>query len=1144
MSRGHKLKKFISAVAAALLPIAALSSITAAPAQAVVTPGPALTCTSGGFYTDATKNIFQFNSSTDSFDWAFSSRHALTTALDGLAFDSRDNYLYGWNAGHLYQVDNTGAEVDLGVQGGLSATLESADYWPSADVIISATNGSWRSTKVASDSTSATTSAAITASGGNLAEDHVLVPTSSTVAEVYGLDSGKVYDTTVTLTAGVLTSASTRSVSVTLPSAVTSSGNTAASAQAPAAYSDAAGNVYFIMTKASQAKHDIISYTSAQLAAMFASPPVTATPTYYLNIASSNAAYGTSPSDGAGCKTAPSMFSPALVTTTAATVSGTSATLGGTVTPGNFSGATIPVGNAVICYSSSNAVDANGILSSSPTCSSGNTVAVAQNAANTAIPDYNLSGLAAGTYYYQAKATNSSALTNHGAVLSFTIAGTPSGFNVTWDPNGGSVSPTSSSNVTTVTAPTPTLAGNAFNGWTCVPDGTPVSPVSAGTTFTPSANTTCTASWTAYTVTYSYGTGGGTVPTSPNSGVVVLPVQGAMTAPTGGYTFGGWTCTPGTPTTTLAAGASFTPSGNATCTAVWNASASGYNVTWDPNGGSVTPTTSSNVTTVTAPTPTKAGNAFNGWDCTPAGTPANPVAAAATFTPSAATTCVASWTAYTVTYSYGTGGGTVPTSPNSGVVVLPVQGAMTAPTGGYTFGGWTCTPGTPTTTLAAGASFTPSGNATCTAVWNAPTPTTYNVTWNYNNGSGNTTSSGVTTVTTPNPSNPGYSFNGWSCSPAGTPANLVAAGVTFTPSANTTCTASWTYIPPVYTVTFVSNGSTVSSTSGVAGTVITCPAAPTRAGWIFKGWSACAAGGSYTITGSATISAIWVEELAAQPNANGGENNHQAAPAILVVNPAINGDVYSDPTSGMRLTLTPHEADQTPAPLNSENQVVFKDGRLAKVAGSGLQPNSDVKVYISKDAITGLQSLTVGTAAIRNKSAIIGDVVLLGTLHTDATGSFSEFLPIPQGLAIGAHVLQVDGYAKDWSLQSANFPVLYALPKVVTKSLTVYFTPDSAEFTAATKAAIAALVAELPKDGEQFSISSKGFVYPIDSHTANMQISSARAKAVAGAIKAAIKDLGQEATVDHVGLGRLKAAKSTSRRVQATVSWTVYTTTA
>jgi uncharacterized repeat protein (TIGR02543 family) len=626
--------------------------------------------------------------------------------------------------------------------------------------------------------------------------------------------------------------------------------------------------------------------------------------------------------------------------------------------------------------------------------------------------------------------------------------------------------------------------------------------------------------------------------------VVVLPGQGSMTAPTGGYTFGGWTCTPGTPTTTLAAGASFTPSGNATCTAVWNAPASGYNVTWDPNGGSVTPTTSSNVTTVTAPTPTKAGNAFNGWDCTPAGTPANPVAAAATFTPSAATTCVASWTAYTVTYSYGTGGGTVPTSPNSGVVVLPGQGSMTAPTGGYTFGGWTCTPGTPTTTLAAGASFTPSGNATCTAVWNAPNPTTYNVTWNYNNGSGNTTSSGVTTVTTPTPSNPGYTFNGWSCSPAGTPANLVAAGVTFTPSANTTCTASWTYIPPVYTVTFVSNGSTVSSTSGVAGTVITCPSAPTRAGWIFKGWSACAAGGSYTITGSATISAIWVEELAAQPNANGGENNHKAAPAILVVNPAINGEVYSDPTSGMKLTLTPHEADQAPAPLNSENQVVFKDGRLAKVTGAGLQPNSDVKVYISKDAITGLQSLTVGTAAIRNKSAIIGDVVLLGTLHTDAAGSFSDFLPIPQGLAIGAHVLQVDGYAKDWSLQSANFPVLYALPKVVTKSLTVYFTPDSAEFTAATKAAIAALVAQLPKEGEQFSISSKGFVYPIDSHTANLQISSARAKAVAGAIKAAIKDLGQEATVDHVGLGRLKAAKSTSRRVQATVSWTVYTTTA
>ena len=1050
------MKKFISAVAAVLLPIAALSSFSAAPAHASVVP---FSCDSTLYQATATNtgSMYSFDTTTQVFT-RFGTNNV--SGLNAVGYNTKDNLIYGLASSKIIQIDGAGtftanasavtvSSGTLGTSGG-----DFLPYSGSGDAYMltaPSSGNSW--SKLDVDTNSATDYSLTSTTSTTWGAFDLTIMSNGTTA--YGLDAtgnGAAALDVVTLGAS---SGTITSKSITLDPALTTAQKAwTSSGSFGAAYSDVAGDLFFF---SNDTKY-MYQITAASLAT--SSPVLTG----FGGVSTLS-----SPNDGASCGLASSPLAPTVVSTTSgATPSGTNITLAGSVTPGSFTGAAISSGNAKICYSSSS-TPVNGLLSVAPVCSTG-IAAIASGASATSISYiFDISGLSAGTYYYQAQATNANA-TNQGAIYSFTVGGgSPTTYNVTWAPNGGSVTPTTSSNVTTVTAPTPTLAGNSFGGWNCSPAGSPANPVSAGATFTPSANTTCTASWTPYTVTYSYGTGGGTVPTSPNSGVVVLPGQGSMTAPTGGYTFGGWTCTPGTPTTTLAAGASFTPSGNATCTAVWNAPASGYNVTWDPNGGSVTPTTSSNVTSVTAPTPTLAGSTFNGWTCSPAGSPANPVSAGATFTPSANTTCTANWTA---------------------------------------------------------------------------NPTTYNVTWNYNNGSGNTTSSGVTTVTTPNPSNPGYTFNGWSCSPAGTPANLVAAGVTFTPSANTTCTASWTYIPPVYTVTFVSNGSTVSSTSGVAGTVITCPAAPTRAGWIFKGWSACAAGGSYTITGSATISAIWVEELAAQPNANGGENNHQAAPAILVVNPAINGDVYSDPTSGMRLTLTPHEADQTPAPLNSENQVVFKDGRLAKVAGSGLQPNSDVKVYISKDAITGLQSLTVGTAAIRNKSAIIGDVVLLGTLHTDANGSFSEFLPIPQGLAIGAHVLQVDGYAKDWSLQSANFPVLYALPKVVTKSLTVYFTPDSAEFTAATKAAIAALVAQLPKDGEQFSISSKGFVYPIDSHTANMQISSARAKAVAGAIKAAIKALGQEATVDHVGLGRLKAAKSTSRRVQATVSWTVYTTTA
>jgi uncharacterized repeat protein (TIGR02543 family) len=54
----------------------------------------------------------------------------------------------------------------------------------------------------------------------------------------------------------------------------------------------------------------------------------------------------------------------------------------------------------------------------------------------------------------------------------------------------------------------------------------------------------------------------------------------------------------------------------------------------------------------------------------------------------------------------------------------------------------------------------------------------------------------------------------------------------------------------------------VSSQSGLQGTTITLPSAPSRAGYVFNGWFAAASGGSaltspYTLTGSVTLYAQW-----------------------------------------------------------------------------------------------------------------------------------------------------------------------------------------------------------------------------------------------------------------------------------------------
>ena len=162
----------------------------------------------------------------------------------------------------------------------------------------------------------------------------------------------------------------------------------------------------------------------------------------------------------------------------------------------------------------------------------------------------------------------------------------------------------------------PTRTGYNFGGYYTGKDGTGTQYYTASGTsarkWDKTVATTLYAKWTANSYTVTFNANGGTTSTSSRT-VTYDAVYGALPTPTRtGYSFGGWF-------TSASGGAEVTESTKVSITAAqtlyahWSANT--YTVTFDANGGSVSPTSRS-VTfggKYSLPTPTRTGYAFTGW---------------------------------------------------------------------------------------------------------------------------------------------------------------------------------------------------------------------------------------------------------------------------------------------------------------------------------------------------------------------------------------------------------------------------------------------------------------------------------------------------------------------------------------------------
>jgi len=397
---------------------------------------------------------------------------------------------------------------------------------------------------------------------------------------------------------------------------------------------------------------------------------------------------------------------------------------------------------------------------------------------------------------------------------------------ITFDANGGTGgTSTVMGSGTALTPVTVTKPGYSFLGW---------SPAVPSTV--PATDTTYTAMWG---IIVTFDANGGTGGTSKT-----LIIGSTLTAPTvtrTGYTFAGWS--PSVPSTV--------PSENTTYTAQWTANT--YTVTFNPQGGTVSPT-SSMVTynstygagTGGLPTPTRSGYIFGGWYKTASGAGGKITSNSWVLTASAHT-LYAIWTkitTYTVTFNPD-GGSVSPatTTVTYGSTYGEGTGGFPAPTRtGYTFGGWyTGSSGTGIQILST-TTVTITAAQTLYAKWIS---ITYTITYDGNGSTGGSMSNSTRPYEwyqglTPNSyTKTGHTFIGWALSAGGDVVYSDGQIIRYFNSANgataVTLYAKWGINN--YTVTFDANGGTGGTSAPMTyGAALTAPSI-TKPGYIFTGWS-------------------------------------------------------------------------------------------------------------------------------------------------------------------------------------------------------------------------------------------------------------------------------------------------------------------
>ena len=257
------------------------------------------------------------------------------------------------------------------------------------------------------------------------------------------------------------------------------------------------------------------------------------------------------------------------------------------------------------------------------------------------------------------------------------ITTTETDYTLSYNANGGSGAPGKQtgtgvgSYTFTISGTKPTRTGYTFLGWSLSSTATSAS-YQPGGSIKLTASATLYAVWRINTYTVSYNANGGSgAPASQTKTYGVTLTLSSTTPTRTGYTFSAWNTAQNGSGTSYAPGGSYTANAAATLYAQWQANA--YAVTFDAQGGSVTPAGKS----VTygqpygaLPVPERPGYRFDGWFTAAAG--GTQVTAETVVAVTAAQTLYAHWTVQSIVRVMGADG-----ALHAGVLyVMSADGAL------------------------------------------------------------------------------------------------------------------------------------------------------------------------------------------------------------------------------------------------------------------------------------------------------------------------------------------------------------------------------------------------------------------------------------------------------------------------------------